>query len=80
MIMIKDFKYSGPSSVKPGTKITVMNGDSEAHTVTADSSNGGFDVNVAPGKSATFTAPSSAGSYAFHCTFHSNMHGTLKVG
>ena len=79
MIMIKDFKYSGPSSVKPGTKITVMNGDSEAHTVTADSK-GGFDVNVAPGKSATFTAPSSAGSYKFHCTFHSNMHGTLKVG
>lgn len=77
-IMIKDFKYSGASSVKPGTKITVTNGDSVAHTVTADSS-GGFDVNVPPGKSATFTAPKSAGTYKFHCTYHSNMHGTLKV-
>lgn len=78
-ITIKDFAYKGPGSVAPGTKITVMNADSEAHTVTADSG-GGFDVTVPPGKSAVITAPSAAGSYKFHCTFHSNMHGTLTVG
>jgi plastocyanin len=77
-ITIKDFKYAVPSAVKPGAKVTVTNEDSQAHTVTADKGSA-FDVKIDPGKSATFTAPGSAGSYAFHCTFHSNMHGILKV-
>lgn len=76
-ITIKGFEYSGPSSVAPGSKITVTNGDSEAHTVTADEGDA-FDVVVAGGGSKTFTAPE-AGSYDFHCTYHGNMHGTLKV-
>jgi len=38
-----------------------------------------FDVTVDPGASETFTAPDEPGSYEFTCTFHSNMHGTLKV-
>ncbi len=76
-ITIKDFKYSSPSTVAPGTKITVKNEDTAAHTVTSDKA-GKFDVQVPGGKSATFTAPA-AGSYTFFCTYHSNMHGTLKV-
>jgi plastocyanin len=56
----------------------VTNDDSETHSVTADGT-GGFDVDVPPGTSKTFTAPSTAGSYPFHCSFHSNMHGTLTV-
>ncbi|MGI8523626.1 MAG: cupredoxin domain-containing protein [Nocardioides sp.] len=79
VITIKDFAFSGPSSVAPGTKITVQNEDTTAHTVTADDSSGGFDVKIDPGASATFKAPSKAGSYPFHCTYHSNMHATLKV-
>lgn len=79
MIMIKDFSYRGPASVAPGAEVTVMNMDTEAHTVTADGA-GGFDVKVDPGKSATFTAPTAAGDYKFHCTYHANMHGSLKVG
>lgn len=78
VITIKDYKYSGPSSVKAGTKITIKNEDSVAHTVTADSA-GGFDTKVDGSGTATFTAPSQAGSYAFHCTYHSNMQGTLKI-
>jgi plastocyanin len=76
-ITIKDFKYDGPTSVAPGTKITITNEDSEAHTVTAASGDA-FDVKIDPGKSATLTAPAS-GTYKFDCTFHGNMHGTLKV-
>lgn len=78
VITIKDFAYSGPSSVAPGSTITVMNEDDVAHTVTADEGSA-FDVNVPPGESAMLTAPGKAGSYAFHCTYHSNMHGTLAV-
>jgi plastocyanin len=55
-----------------------MNEDSEAHTLTADGA-GGFDVKIDPGASATFTAPAKPGSYPYHCTYHSNMHGTLAV-
>ena len=79
MIMIHDFAFKGPGSVAAGAEVTVMNMDSEAHTVTADGA-GAFDVKVDPGKSATFRAPTAAGDYAFHCTFHSNMHGSLTVG
>jgi plastocyanin len=79
MITIKDFKFSGTSSVKPGASVMVTNRDSEAHTITADAA-GGFNVKVDPGKSVTFTAPSEPGSYPYHCDFHSNMHGTLTVG
>jgi plastocyanin len=80
VITIKSFKFSGPSSVKPGATVTVTNEDSVAHTVTADDSSGGFDVKVDANSTATFTAPSKAGDYAYHCTYHSNMHGTLTVG
>jgi plastocyanin len=27
----------------------------------------------------TFTAPNKPGTYPFHCTYHSNMHGVLVV-
>ncbi|WP_284980416.1 cupredoxin domain-containing protein [Arthrobacter sp. fls2-241-R2A-200] len=76
-IHIKSFAYSGPADVAAGAMITVMNMDTEAHTVTAD--NGSFNVVVKPGTSAMFTAPAKPGSYAYHCTYHSNMHGTLTV-
>lgn len=47
---------------------------------TSDQS-GLFDVTVnASGGTATFTAPpSKPGTYPYHCTFHSDMHGTLVV-
>jgi plastocyanin len=78
MIMIQNFAFTTPASVKAGATVEVMNMDSEAHTVTADTGNL-FNVTIKPGKTATFTAPSKPGSYPFHCSYHSNMHGTLHV-
>lgn len=78
MIMIKDFSFATPKSVKAGSTVMVMNDDSEAHTVTADSG-GAFDVTVQAGTTATFKAPTKPGSYPYHCNYHSNMHGTLVV-
>jgi plastocyanin len=77
-ITIKSYKYGGATTVPAGSKITVTNDDGEAHTLTSDSG-GAFDVKIAPGKSTTFTAPAKAGSFPYHCTYHGNMHGTLKV-
>ena len=78
-LMIMDYEFSGAGTVRPGARITVVNHDSVAHTVTADRG-GAFDVKVAPGESATLTAPRKAGSYPYHCTYHAEMHGTLTVG
>jgi plastocyanin len=62
--------------VKAGSTVTVKNETQTEHTVTAD--DGGFDVTIDGGKTATFTAPA-AGAYKFHCNIHSFMHGTLTV-
>jgi plastocyanin len=78
MIMIQDFAFASPRSVPAGSTVMVMNEDTEAHTVTADG-NGGFDVTVPAHATKTFTAPSKPGRYPYHCSFHSNMHGTLVV-
>lgn len=78
VIMIQNFAYQTPTSVSPGATVGVMNMDSEAHTVTADSGNA-FDVQATPGTTVTFTAPTKPGSYPFHCTYHANMHGVLVM-
>jgi plastocyanin len=79
VITIKDFEYGAPLTVAPGAVVTVTNMDAAGHTVTADQGNA-FDVDVrGGGGTATFTAPSAPGSYPYHCTYHSNMRGTLTV-
>ncbi|GAB3280286.1 hypothetical protein GCM10027449_21170 [Sinomonas notoginsengisoli] len=76
-IHIKSFAYTGPDSVPAGASVTVMNMDNAAHTVTAD--DGSFDAVVKAGTTTTFTAPAKPGTYTYHCSYHSNMHGTLTV-
>jgi plastocyanin len=78
MVDIKDFMYTGEMSVKAGQLVMVTNDDSEAHTLTSDQT-GLFAVTVQPGGTATFDAPTKPGSYAYHCDFHANMHGSLVV-
>ena len=71
LITMENFAFSPANpQVRPGEKITVVNKDSAAHTVTATEGNA-FDTGSIPGgKSETFTAPSKTGEYAFVCTFH----------
>ncbi|MGO4104387.1 cupredoxin domain-containing protein [Leifsonia sp. YAF41] len=78
-ITVKDFGFQGPPSVPPGATVTVTNLDNVAHTVTADDGTS-FDVTIkGSGDTASFKAPTKPGSYAYHCTFHPDMHGTLVV-
>ena len=78
-ITIKDFAFGDPITVSPGATVTVTNMDTAEHTVTADQGSA-FDVEIqGGGATATFTAPSAPGTYAFHCTYHPGMHGTLTV-
>jgi plastocyanin len=79
-ITIKSFGYSGQLTVAAGAKITVTNNDSVAHTLT-DKKTGKFDTGniAANGGTGTFTAPTTPGTYAFGCTYHPEMAGTLVV-
>jgi plastocyanin len=79
-VEIKNFAFSPATmTVKPGAKITITNQDIPGHSFTSDDGKS-FDTKViAQGKSATITAPTTPGSYPFHCTPHPNMKGTLSV-
>jgi plastocyanin len=77
-IMIMDMSFGEPITVPPGAQITIKNDDSAEHSVTSDTA-GKFDVHVDGGEQGTLTAPTEPGEYAFHCTYHPSMHGTLIV-
>lgn len=73
---ISGFAFS-TLTVMPGTTVTVMNADSAAHTVKVNGTD--VDVKVPGGGTATFTAPTKAGTYPLTCDFHPQMHGVLTV-
>jgi plastocyanin len=77
-ITIDNFQYTSPPSVSPGATVAVKNADSMEHSVTADSGNA-FSVDIEGGRSATFTAPTTPGTYDYHCSYHPMMHGQLIV-
>jgi plastocyanin len=78
-IAISNFMFVPATlTVKPGATVTVVNHDAVAHTVTA--SKGAFNTgDIAPGKTVTFTAPMTAGSFSYICNIHQYMTGTLIV-
>jgi plastocyanin len=75
-ITIADLAFPAETHAKAGATIKITNNDSVTHTVTAD--DGSFNVEVPGGKTVDLAAPA-AGTYPFHCTIHSFMHGTLVV-
>jgi plastocyanin len=77
-LAIRDFSFAA-TSVAPSGLVTVDNGDSAAHTVTAE--DGEFDSGeVRGGATSTFQAPDEAGTYEFACEIHPDMTGTITVG
>jgi plastocyanin len=77
-ITINNYAFTS-KSVKAGATVTVDNEQSGiTHTVTSDDG-ASFNVSVDGGSTKTFTAPTKPGTYKFHCTIHTYMHGTLTV-
>lgn len=77
-VMIQGMAFT-PSSltVAAGTKVTWLNNDNVAHTVTSD--NALFDSGkVGAGGTYSYTF-STAGTYAYHCTIHPGMTGSITV-
>jgi len=78
VITISSFAFTVSGAVRPGGRVTVHNHDVVAHTVTSNKAHH-FNVEIKAGGTRTFTAPRKAGRYAFHCSIHPEMHGTLVV-
>jgi plastocyanin len=77
-ITIQDFSFGDDVTVPVGATVEVVNADGVAHTWTAD--DGAFDSgSLAQDDTFTYVADT-AGTYAFSCTIHPAMTGTLTVG
>jgi len=63
--------------VSPGTRVVWTNEDSDPHTVTTDRP--GFSSQALDTGSSYTQVASRAGTFAYHCTIHPLMHGTLVV-
>jgi plastocyanin len=76
-VVIEGVKYTPETlTVKRGETVVWVNKDPFPHTVTAK---GAFDSrDIGAGKSWKYTTRK-AGEYAYICTLHPNMKGTLKV-
>jgi plastocyanin len=77
-ITIANMSFGQPVTVPPGAEVAIKNDDSAEHSVTSDAADK-FDVEVEGKDEDTLTAPTEPGEYAFHCTYHPSMHGTLIV-
>jgi len=77
-VNISGYRFQPASiQVAAGTKVTWVNYDSVAHTVTAD--NGAFDLGQFPhGDSRSYTF-NKTGVYAYHCSIHPSMTGSVTV-
>ncbi len=78
-VKISGFKFAPTSlTAKRGAEVTVTNDDSTAHTATADNGNAFDTGTLDPGSSKPISV-GKPGSYAYHCSIHPFMKGTIVV-
>jgi plastocyanin len=77
-VSISGYAFNPASlNVSTGTTVTWTNNDSVTHTVTSDT--GAFSSgDLSPGQTFSYTF-SQAGTFAYHCSIHASMHGTVTV-
>jgi plastocyanin len=77
-LSIVDFAFEPAElQVGVGSTVQVANADGARHTVTAQ--DGTFDLSLDGGASGSFTVDA-PGTYAYVCSIHASMTGTLVVG
>jgi plastocyanin len=75
---IKDTAFHPATlDVAAGTTVTWTNLDGFGHSVTAD--DGSFDSGTVSGGATFNHVFDTPGTYAYHCTIHSGMHGIITV-
>ncbi|MFF0813608.1 cupredoxin domain-containing protein [Rhodococcus sp. NPDC003318] len=77
-VLVRDFAFTSPVTVRAGAEVSIDNQDGVEHSVTSDTA-GAFDEDVDGNSTATFRAPTTPGTYPFHCRYHPEMTGTLVV-
>jgi plastocyanin len=77
-IDITGMSFPATVTIKQGSTVTWHNKDGIAHTVTSDDATTFDSGTLAAGSSFSYTA-NTAGTYTYHCNFHSGMKGTLIV-
>jgi plastocyanin len=76
---VADFAWSQPISAKVGDVITWTNSDTAAHRVATDDGSCTMGANIAGSGGKQSLVFNKAGTYAFHCTLHANMTGTITI-
>lgn len=79
VVRILDFEFGPPSAeIKVGQSVGWSNQDGAAHTATLDDFDCGTGTLAGEGGAGTlvFAEP---GEYAYHCSIHSSMKGTITV-
>ncbi|MDD5110370.1 MAG: cupredoxin domain-containing protein [Patescibacteria group bacterium] len=78
-VEMKNFSFAPPElRIKVGEDVVWTNADASPHTVTSDTGSELGSDTIAPG--ATFTHRFlSAGTFAYHCSIHPSMQGTVVV-
>lgn len=80
MVDIVGFAFAPATiTVKRGDVVVFVNRDSAPHTATADNSLFGSTTIGSEQEWTLTTANLAPGTYAYHCTFHSSMRGTLTI-
>ena len=74
-----DFAFSDGLVVKPGATVTVVNLDDSAHDVVRKTADGWDTGHIGKDHTSTFVAPTTPGTYSFHCGIHNYMMGSLTV-
>ncbi len=64
-------------TIAKGTTVTWLNNDGVAHTSTSNS--GVWDTGNIPAGGSKTTTFNNAGTFPFHCVYHSTMTGTIIV-
>jgi plastocyanin len=76
-VVVKNLSFGAqPTTINVGDSVTWTNQDPVAHTVTAN--NAAFDKPL-PANGTVTIAFTAAGSYAYHCSIHPFMTGTIVV-
>ncbi|HET8813535.1 MAG TPA: cupredoxin family copper-binding protein [Solirubrobacterales bacterium] len=77
-VEIEDFAYTpDPVTIEEGGKVTWINRDSAPHTATAE--DGSFDTGTLDEGKLNSESFKKAGTYAYICSIHPQMQGTVEV-
>jgi plastocyanin len=78
-VAMQNTSFTPPDiQVSPGATVTFTNRDGFNHNVTFTNAAVASIGDFATGARTT-TMPATAGTYAYHCTIHGGMTGTVKV-